>query len=71
MKPPTHIQQRIASSGLNLTLKKLEAPGSGEAWQSGSVGEHPHRGSGWRSGMWNNQRADWEVDKIWSEKNIK
>ena len=34
-RPPTHIQQRIASSGLSgrrYTLKRFEAPRSGESW---------------------------------------
>ena len=39
MRPLTHIQQRTAWSGLSernhLTLKRLEAPGSEEAWWGG------------------------------------
>jgi hypothetical protein len=44
MRPPTPVQQRTAESGLrerkmHLTLERLEAPGSGEVWWGGMVGD--------------------------------
>ena len=47
MRPLTHIQQRTAWSGpqwkkIDLALKRLEAPGSGEVWWDMCVGRgHP------------------------------
>jgi hypothetical protein len=43
---------------MHLTLKRHEAPESGEVWWGG-VG-----GLGKRYEMWNSQRVDWEGDNI-------
>jgi hypothetical protein len=55
-----------------LTLKRLEAPGSGEVSWGGSVGVGT---SSWRwgrrYGMRNSQRADREGNKNWIIKKIK
>jgi hypothetical protein len=53
---------------MHLTLKRLEAPGSEEVWCGRGWGGGDilvEMGHGWRYGMWNSQRVDWEGDKIW------
>jgi hypothetical protein len=55
---------------IHLTLERLEAPGSGEAWRGrGGVGTSWRWGK--RNGMRNCWRADREGDNEWSVKNIK
>jgi hypothetical protein len=51
-----------------LSLKRLEAPGSGEVWWGGSRGWGHPLGDGGGYGMWNSQRADQEGDKDWTVK---
>jgi hypothetical protein len=72
-----HLKKDPAGSGvsqrkMHLTLKRLEAPGSGEVSWNG--------GGGWvilgdrakRYKMWNSQRMDQEVDEVWTVKtNVK
>jgi len=56
---------------MDLTLKRLEAPGSLEVWLGRGGWGHPLGDRGWGYGMWNSQRVDWEGDKIWSVKKKK
>ena len=49
---------------MNLTLERLEAPGSGKAGLGGWG--HPLESVGRKNGMGNCQRADWEGDNDWS-----
>ena len=54
-----------------MTLKRLEAPGSGEVWWGSDGGEeHPYRdwGQERRYEMWISQRVDQEWDKVWTVK---
>jgi hypothetical protein len=65
VRPPTHIQQRtlcIQSETMDLTLKRLEAPGSPEVWWGG--GEWMVWSSSWTQGvrwryvLWSSWRVD-------------
>jgi hypothetical protein len=68
MSPPNtytaeDCQVWIQSEKIHLSLKRMEAPWSGEVWWG--------RDGGWaggRNGMWNSQRVDQEGNKIWSVK---
>jgi hypothetical protein len=48
---------------MHLTLKRLEAPGSGEVWWGG-MGTLTWRQVVGRCGMWNSWRVDQEGDKV-------
>jgi hypothetical protein len=67
---PQHIYSRglpgllIQSEKMHITLKRLEAPGSGGGGEDILV-ETRYRGG---MGCGTLQREDWEGDKIWSEK---
>jgi hypothetical protein len=52
---------------MHQTLKRLEATGSGEAWQGVRLGTFSWR-LGRRCGMRNSQRADQEGDNDWTIK---
>jgi hypothetical protein len=66
MRPPTHIQQRIAWSGFNqrrctLTLKILEAPGNLESgWVGAGVGTTLWRQKG-RKEVWDSEQSEGEL----------
>jgi hypothetical protein len=56
---------------MHLTFKRLEAPGTLEVrWGEGWGHPHGDRGVGKRYGIWNRQRVDEGVDKIWSMKKL-
>jgi hypothetical protein len=56
---------------MHITLKRLEAPWSGEVWWLG-VGVGTLSWRWWqRNGMRNSWMADWEGDNDWTEKKIK
>jgi hypothetical protein len=67
-------QAWLQSEKMHLTLKRMEAPGSLEVWWGGAWGRgHPSgdRGTERRYGMWNRQRVDRDVNKIWNVKGKK
>jgi hypothetical protein len=55
---------------MHLSLKRLEAPGSLEAWWCQGGGGHILVEMDYMEELWdqNSQRVDWEEDKVWTVK---